>query len=104
MASDRVEPRTVLVGLGMGTTPERIQELEARARKLQHEARPKPQKPFSAVLALATQEGPAQPLSEKQQKHEALPKKGPRPALSHPGQRETFGRTSDGTDTVVIKG
>ena len=80
----------------------RIRELEERAAQLEKISRPKPQKKFSAVLAKG-RGAPAEP-TPKEKKLQALPKKGPRPGLVHPGQRQTYGRGEDADDTVVLKG
>ncbi len=104
MADDRrVEPRTVLVGRGM-TTPERIAELEQRAKDAEKVSRGKPTRAFSDVLGSAPTSTP-RVLNKKEQRLAALPKKGPTPGLVHPGQREAFGRDGEDSDeTVVLKG
>ena len=97
----RVEARTVLVGMGMANTPERIADIERRQRQVDKATRPKPTKSFAAVAAQKRGSAP-KAVSAKQRKLESLPPKGPRPSLVHPGQREAFGRDDD--DTVVLKG
>ncbi len=49
----RVEPRNILVGTGMGVTPERLEEIEARRIQSERLNRPAPERPFSAVLTEA---------------------------------------------------
>ncbi len=102
----RVEARTVLTGRGMGVTPEKIAELQNRAAQMEKLNRPKPTQDFSKVLAKKTGSAPAPEPTEKQQKYDALPKKGPRPRLLHPAQREEFGRedTATSSEPVIIKG
>jgi len=105
--SGRIEPHTMLVGLGMGVTRERITELEERARQVEKQTRPKPTEAFSAVMSRRTVADAAAPHepSAKEQKLEALPKKGPRPSLVHPAQRQAFGRDGDEqAEPVIIKG
>jgi hypothetical protein len=43
-------------------------------------------------------------LSEKEKRRRALPKRGPRPALVHPAQREVYGREEEEEETVILKG
>lgn len=107
MADDddrRVEPKGMLVGRGMGTTPERIDELRRRADEIAKSDRPKPAVPFARVLALRAKGAKEPEPSAKEKRRRALPKKGPKPALVHPSQRETFGRSADDDDDIVIKG
>lgn len=105
MADDdrRVEARLGLIGRGAGTTPERIAELEARARELDKLNKAKPTKSFAAMVN--TQ---AKPEDDKKKparkKTERELKSTPRPGLAHPGQRQTFGREDAKDDTVVLKG
>jgi hypothetical protein len=53
MADDnrRVESRIAMLGQGMGTTPEKIEELEARRAQMERAHRPPPTKKFSEVFA-----------------------------------------------------
>src|SRR5690606_2887267 len=95
----RIEPKTLLVGLGLATTPERIAELQERARQHENATRKRPERTFSSVLKA---ERPAP--SEKETKAATLPKSGPRPALAHPKQREEFGRQEGSGEAVVLKG
>lgn len=93
----------MVVAGGMTATPEGIAELERRRIAAERAARPRPQKSFAALLA--QREHQAEPeLTEKEKKLQALPKKGPRPGLAHPAQRDVFGRTEDSDDPVVLKG
>ncbi len=104
MADDnnRVELRLALAGRGFATTPERVQELQKQAERVEKLNRPKPEVSFASVLG---QTKPVEAnVSEKDKRHAALPKKGPKPALAHPGQRETFGRDEVEDEFVVIKG
>jgi len=105
MADDddrRVEPRGVLVGRGLGVTPEKIAQMQQRAAEIEKLSRPKPAKAFAAVLAEQPEEEIE--LSEKEKRRRALPKRGPRPGLRHPVQRDQFGRGVDGDDEIIIKG
>lgn len=47
----RVEPRNLLVGTGMGVTPERLQDIESQRVKSERLNRPAPERPFKEVLA-----------------------------------------------------
>ena len=94
----------MLVGRGLGTTPERIDELRRRAEEIARSNRPKPAVPFEKVLALAANGAEKAAPSAKEKRRRALPKKGPKPALLHPSQRKTYGRDGDGDESVVIKG
>jgi hypothetical protein len=107
MADDdrRVEAKETLVGRGCGTTPERIAEIERRAAEVEKLGRPEPVKSFAEVMGEkgAEAEGEEE-LSEKETRLRALPKKGPRPALVHPSQREVCGREDEEEDPVILKG
>jgi hypothetical protein len=105
MADDdrRVEPKQVLVGTGIGTTPERIADIRARTAELEKLSRPKPTQEFGAVLAAKSAGRPKAEPSAKEKRKQALPKKGPRPGIAHPSQREAYGRDDD-DDPVIIKG
>lgn len=99
----RVEPRTVLVGRGSGTTPQRIEALRERQAMLEKSRRPAPKKAFAAVL------GARKPSSEDEAPEEGAspaPKaaEAPRPGLQHPSLRETFGRDKTPSVRVIIKG
>ncbi len=100
----RVEPRTVLVGMGNSATPERIAELERRAQEVERRTRKKPLRSFSQVLAQHGKGAVEAPLSPKDEKYNALPKRGPRPSLLHPAQRDAFGREEEALEPVVLKG
>lgn len=104
MADDdrRVETRLALLGRGSGTTPERIAELEARARESEKLHRAKPTKSFAAMVN--TQAKPEAEKKPARAKKERELKSTPRPGLAHPSQRETFGREDAKDDTVVLKG
>ena len=113
MADDgdrRVEPSVGLVGRGIGATPERINELQRRALEAEKLDRPKPAREFSAVMADVAADAPdpdEEELSLKEKKQRALPKKGPRPGLVHPSQRDVYGREREGDedeDPVILKG
>ena len=105
MADDdrRVEARLSLSGRGAGATPERIAELEARAREADKLHKAKPARSFAALVN--TQ---AKPEDDKKKparkKAERTLTSTPRPGLAHPGQRQTFGREDAKDDTVVLKG
>jgi hypothetical protein len=100
----RVEPRTVLVGRGSAATPEKIEEIRRRALEMEKLDRKKPAREFAAVIADLAEETQDEDLSEKEKRQRALPKRGPRPGLLHPAQRDAYGREDDGEDPVIIKG
>jgi hypothetical protein len=100
----RVEPRTALVGLGMGVTPERLSEIAARSRELEKLGRAKPAESFERVMARRGSSAKAAPAPGKKRKREALPRKGPRPGLAHPEQRDRFGRSEATEDPIILKG
>ncbi len=91
-----------MVGRGNATTPERIAELQQRAAEVERQSRPPPSRPFAQVLA--TGQPAVRPESKKERRRKALPRRGPRPALVHPVQREVFGREDDVDEPVVLKG
>lgn len=99
----RVEPRTVLVGLGMAVTPERLGEIEQRRRELERLTQSKPREDFSTVMGRRGQK-PAPSPTPKEQKRQALPRKGPRLALAHPAQRDAYGREESDEASIVLKG
>lgn len=104
MADDdwRVEARLNLLGRGSGTTPERIAELEARAKELDKLNKTKPATAFGSLIK-ATPEPASNkppPRPKKERKLTATPK----PGLVHPRQRETFGREDESGDDVILKG
>jgi hypothetical protein len=100
----RVEPKSMLVGRGLGTTPERIEELRRQAEEIAKARRPKPVVPFDRVLAEGAQGAQKAEPSAKERRRRALAKKGPKPALLHPSQRKTYGRSDNSDEPVVIKG
>jgi hypothetical protein len=107
MADDdrRVEARLNLVGRGSGTTPERIAELQARAREVEKLSR-KPSKSFGALVNSVQPTEPSEDEKKRTRGKKAseLAKK-PRPGLAHPGQRQTFGRDDEKShESIVIKG
>lgn len=100
MADDerRVEPRAVLVGRGMSSTPERIQEIYERAKSLEKAQRKKPEQPFAAVLAKNVK------ISEKKSEQEPTKKKMPKRGVAHPALKKVYGRQDIRDEDVVIKG
>ena len=94
----RVEAKTLLIGMGLGTTPERIEELKRRIKESEKLTPKTPSQPFSSVLSKQTA---AKPQSRKEQQTQRLPKKGPRPKMVHPSQRELLERDHD---PIVLKG
>lgn len=102
--SRRVEPRTTLVGIGMGVTPERIAEIEHRRRELEKVSAARPERAFGEILSSRGDGAQVETPSVKQKKLQALPRKGPRPALVHPGQRQSYGREQASEDVVILKG
>jgi hypothetical protein len=107
MADDdrRIEAKGTLVGRGSGTTPERIAEIQRRAEQVEKLGRPPPTRSFGDIMEAkgAAPEGEEE-LSEKEKRRRALPKRGPRPALVHPAQREVYGREEEEEETVILKG
>ncbi len=75
----RVEPKTVLVGTGMGVTPERLEEIERRRKELEKLSRPPPSESFDRVMARRRADAAAAP-SHGEQKRRALPRKASRPS------------------------
>lgn len=102
----RVEPRNILVGTGMGVTPERLQEIEAQRVQSARVNRPAPERPFKEVLA-ATIERVAKE-QDSSADEDALPQKpSPGGGLLSAYQREILGMDDDETDStakVLIKG
>ncbi|HSI04002.1 MAG: hypothetical protein ACAI38_06110 [Myxococcota bacterium] len=105
MADDdrRVEARLGLIGRGSATTPERIADLEARARESERLNKAKPTKSFAAMVNTQATPEPEKKKPARQKKEREL-KSTPRPGLAHPSQRQTFGREDAKDDTVVLKG
>ncbi len=107
MANDsgRVDPPALFVGRSLPPSPQSIEELTRQAQRVERMLPGKPTKPFASVLgdgAAKVQE--AAPVDAKETKRRALPKKGPRPSLVHPAQREAYGRDGDTDEAVVLKG
>lgn len=96
--TDRVEPRTVLVGRGIGTTPESIDQLQKRSRQLEKLTRKKPKTKFGDLLAEPAEEEPNEAAATE------TPPKGPRPGLVHPSQRQVYGREDRTDESVILKG
>ena len=103
MDERRVEARLVMIGRGMGTSPERIRDLEQQQREIEKQNPPTPEEAFSKVLSRGHPSHARIP-TKKELATQALPQKGPRPALSHPAQRKTFGRDPSPTESIVLKG
>ncbi len=95
--TDRVEPRVVLVGRGIGATPENIDQLQKRSRQLEKLTRKKPKTKFGDLLAQDEE------ASEEEEVTEQAPK-GPRPGLVHPSQRQVYGREGSKDESVILKG
>jgi hypothetical protein len=101
----RVEAKATLVGRGNASTPERIAELQRQAAEIERSRPAKPpSKPFAEVMAATAAERPAAAEPAKEKKRKSLPKKGPKPGLVHPAQREVCGREEEHDDEVVLKG
>lgn len=95
----------MVVAGGMTATPEGIAELERKRVQMEKATRPPPSRAFATLLRKPDpNESEEEQLSEKEKKRRALPKKGPKPALTHPALREVFGRDEDSDEEVVIKG
>jgi hypothetical protein len=101
MADDdwRVEARLNLLGRGSGTTPERIKELEARAKELD-KLNKKPSTAFGALIKAEPAPTNAKPPARKMKERKLTAT--PKPGLVHPKQRDTFGREDE--DDVILKG
>ncbi|MEL6544391.1 MAG: hypothetical protein AAFQ82_07180 [Myxococcota bacterium] len=95
--TDRVEPRLVLVGRGIGATPENIEGLQKRSRQMEKLTRKKPKTRFGDLVA--SDEGE----SEEAKEPDPTPK-GPRPGLVHPSQRQVYGREGREDESVILKG
>ena len=99
----RIEGTISRISGGGQSSPEKIQELEARRVEYARAGRAAPSTPFSAVLRRGSG-GPRDPeISEKEQKYKSLPEKGPRHNPAAPGLREEIGRP-EGDGDVVLKG
>lgn len=89
----------------MGTTPERIRELDEQAKRWAKLGGPPPSKTFAQVMGRWRNAPDAEGLDEPDEasrKREKLPRQGPRPAMVHPSQRDVFGRGDD--EPLVLKG
>ncbi len=100
--SGRIESHLGLVGRGLGATPEKIAELETRAKEAERLSRPDPKSKFSDVLSKGRPASADAELADAE--IDERPKKGPRPGLLHPAQREAFGLDAGKKSKVVIKG
>ncbi len=96
----RVESRMQAIGRGFSATPEKIEALRQKAERLERANRGPPARAFGAVLG--DKRGPASE-AEDDESQEPERQVGPRPALSHPRQREQFGLDKKKT-TVILKG
>jgi hypothetical protein len=101
----RVVGKPMVVQGGMTATPEGIAELERQRARVERAAQPEPTTPFSAHLKKGRDAKSAEAvLSEKEKKKQALPKKGPKPGMVHPAQRDVYGRDEESEDAIVLKG
>jgi hypothetical protein len=100
----RVEARLDLTGRGLAATPERIADLQRQVAELDKRHPTPPVKTFDKVMAEKGAKAQAPAETVKQKKLKALPKRGPRPGLKHPSQRQTYGRADDTDDPVILKG
>ena len=100
----RVEARLDLNGRGLSATPERIAELQHQARELDKLHSTPPARTFEMVMAEKGGRAAPPTLSAKEKKRSALPKKGPKPSLRHPAQRQAYGREEDSDEPVILKG
>lgn len=103
MAGDRVELNLSFVGNGLQSTPEKIEQMQRRQQELERLQRPKTTAEFAKVLGEKSGAIP-RILSKKEQKLRSLPKRGPKPGLVHPGQREVYSRDEQCENTIVLKG
>lgn len=103
---DRIEVSVTLTGSGASATPERIASLQ---RQQIEQSRPDKATAAAAFASVMRGKGggsgkvPAK-LSAKEEKQQALPKKGPKPGMVHPGLRDAFGRDEYDDGDVVVKG
>ena len=106
MADDewRVEPRNILVGRGMGVTPERIDELQQRALKSERVNRPPPETPFSEIFKVKLADR-KRPTVESDEEEEQPKNRGPSSPLN-PYQRDLLGLDEEyGEDErIIVKG
>jgi hypothetical protein len=103
----RVSMKPLTVAGGMTATPEGIADLERRRAEIERTNRPPPTQPFSAHMKKkrAEQKAVDPVVSEKEKKRQALPKKGPRPGMVHPAQRDVYGRDDEeNEEAIVLKG
>ncbi len=99
----RVEPRERLMGRGIATTPERVDELRQRAEEAARGSRTKPVRSFAQVMG-GERPAASEQVNAKEKRRRGLPKKGPRPTVAHPAQRDAYGREDHRDEVVVVKG
>src|SRR3989338_8435846 len=100
MADDdrRVVPKPLVVTGGTLSTPEGIAELQRRRVEMERRQAPAPKVPFAKVLGKGRKA-----VAAVEDAPDERPRRGPRPGLRHPAQRDTYGRDDGQKDTVVIK-
>ena len=95
----RVESRMAAIGRGFSATPERIESLRQQAERLHRVRQGPPARAFGSVLG---DKRPAQDEAEPVDTDDPKPT-GPKPSISHPGQRDRFALKAKKT-TVILKG
>ena len=99
----RVVGQPLSVTGGMTSTAEGIAELEKKRAEVERANRPEPTERFGAVLKRKQSSAEAAELTPKEEKLNRLPKQGPKPGLTHPGQKDLYGRDQS-PGSVVLKG
>ena len=104
----RVDGPRLLIGRSLGPSPEDIDNLQRRAREIEKTQKAPPKEAFAKILKRGQSQQDSENKEEKDKDNtseaEEKPKKGPRPALLHPSQRSSFGRSQDSDEPIVLKG
>ena len=99
----RVESRVTMVGAGLGTTPERIDDLQARQAQMERAVRPPPSRPFAEVFAASLE---AAKLANEDEADDTMPRhpsKGRANMTAY--QRGLLGLDEENDeDKILIKG
>ena len=99
----RVEARLGAISGGYNSSPDKIQEIQARAAEHERMGRPKPKRQFLEVLAKGKKPQSERELTEKEKKYASLPKSGPRPNGVAASFRAKLGKVQS-DENVVLKG
>ena len=100
---NRVEPRQVMVGRGMGATPEKINELEQRQAQLERAYRAEPEKSFLEVFSGMQASKKEQPDDEAEQESKEETKPKPM-SLAATYRKQEMGIDEKSSEPVIIKG